>query len=225
MTRTVIRFTREGLEGRVTGYKEVTVPAHSITAKNSTSLLRNPASRADFVRGKAGFLPFSPGGLDVGSANETAEALEQQEQLLADRIGADGLLQVAPGLRRGLTLPDAKKEDEDLEKEEEFKFGDVKPLREKKAISNEPQRQEKKPLSELDGIDDLLPIEFPLLAPTGELALSAAVRTKQKEWAHMVDVNQELKNFHELVPNMAKEVKTSKIAWVKTNSETVALRT
>ena len=37
-TRTIIRFTREGLEGRVTGYKEVTVPANSATAKNSTSL-------------------------------------------------------------------------------------------------------------------------------------------------------------------------------------------
>lgn len=32
-TRTIIRFTREGLEGRVTGYKEVTVPANSATAK------------------------------------------------------------------------------------------------------------------------------------------------------------------------------------------------
>ncbi|KAG9627380.1 antiviral helicase, partial [Aureobasidium melanogenum] len=45
-TRTIIRFTREGLEGRVTGYKEVTVPANSATAKNSTSILRKPANRA-----------------------------------------------------------------------------------------------------------------------------------------------------------------------------------
>lgn len=60
-TRTVIRFTREGLEGHVTGYKEVTVPANSATAKNSTSILRKPANRADFVRGAAGFFPFAPG--------------------------------------------------------------------------------------------------------------------------------------------------------------------
>ena len=60
-TRTVIRFTREGLEGHVTGYKEVTVPANSATAKNSTSILRKPANRADFVRGAAGFYPFAPG--------------------------------------------------------------------------------------------------------------------------------------------------------------------
>lgn len=60
-TRTVIRFSREGLGGHVTGYKEVTVPANSATAKNSTSILRKPANRADFVRGAAGFFPFAPG--------------------------------------------------------------------------------------------------------------------------------------------------------------------
>src|ERR1700750_87240 len=63
-SRTVTRFTREGLEGRVTGYRQVTVPASSATAKNSTSLLRRPANRVDFVRGAAGFFPFAPGGLD-----------------------------------------------------------------------------------------------------------------------------------------------------------------
>jgi antiviral helicase SKI2 len=41
-TRTIIRFTREGLEGRVTGYKEITVPASSATAKNSTSMFLPP---------------------------------------------------------------------------------------------------------------------------------------------------------------------------------------
>ena len=53
MEWTIIRFIREGLDGRVTGYREVTVPANSATAKNSTSLLRKPANRADFVRGAA----------------------------------------------------------------------------------------------------------------------------------------------------------------------------
>lgn len=72
-TRTIIRFTREGLEGRVTGYKEVTVPANSATAKNSTSILRKPANRADFVRGAAGFFPFAPGGLDAVEATAAYE--------------------------------------------------------------------------------------------------------------------------------------------------------
>lgn len=57
-TRTIIRFTREGLEGRVTGYKEITIPSSSATAKNSTSILRKPANRADFVRGASGQFPL-----------------------------------------------------------------------------------------------------------------------------------------------------------------------
>jgi antiviral helicase SKI2 len=41
-TRTIIRFTREGLEGRVTGYKEVTVPANSATAKTPPLCFASP---------------------------------------------------------------------------------------------------------------------------------------------------------------------------------------
>lgn len=44
-----------------------------------------------------------------------------------------------------------------------------------------------------------------MLAPRGEL-LQGLVKPKNKEWAHMVDVNQELTNFKELVPNPAREV-------------------
>lgn len=206
MSRTVIRFTREGLEGKVTGYKEVTVPAHSITAKNSTSLLRKPASRADFVRGKAGFFPFSPGGVEAGSANERAEELERHEAAVEQRIGRDGLLRVAPGLTRGLRfeVESVDEVDEDVEGEN-FNFGDVQPRRARKgAVQNVEKDQEDRPIAELDSIDDLLPVEFPMLAPRSDL-YAAAIKPRNKEWAHMVDINQELTNFRELVPNMAKE--------------------
>lgn len=162
MSRTIIRFTREGLEGRVTGYKEVTVPAHSITAKNSTSLLRKPASRADFVRGKAGFFPFSPGGIDIGSVNERAEELELQEALVEKRIGSDGLLRVAPGLSRGLNFEkEGEAGDEQVHvKEDTFQFGDIVPKRRnKKSAGDDMNGETKGPLAELDSIDDLLPVE------------------------------------------------------------------
>jgi antiviral helicase SKI2 len=206
MSRTVIRFTREGLEGKVTGYKEVTVPAQSITAKNSTSLLRKPASKADFVRGKAGFFPFSPGGVDAGSANERAEELERYEAEMEERIGRDGLLRVAPGMSRGLKFEteNVAEVEEDVEAEK-FTFGDVQPKRAPKGVSSTPAKDdENKPIAELDSMDDLLPAEFPMLAPRGDL-YAPLVRQKNKEWAHMVDVNQELTNFRELVPIMAKE--------------------
>ena len=76
---------REGLEGRVTGYKEVTVPASSATAKNSTSILRKPANRADFVRGAAGYFPFAPGGLDGVTA-----VAELEDQASRDEKQTDG---------------------------------------------------------------------------------------------------------------------------------------
>ncbi|KAF8453615.1 NUC185 domain-containing protein [Terfezia claveryi] len=202
MSRTVIRFTREGLEGRVSGYKEVTVPAQSITAKNSTSLLRKPAAKADMVRGKAGFFPFSPGGLDIGKSNETAEELEQIEVAFAERVGADGLLQVPPGFTRGLMQPKEEKE-EQVEEQDEFNFGDVKPIRKSKFVEV-PTKKPDEPLSALDSIDDLLPVEFPMLALRGDLATSSK-KVAAKEWAHMVDINKDLTNFHELVPNMARE--------------------
>lgn len=161
ISRTVIRFKREGLEGKVTGYTEVTVPAHSITAKNSTSLLRAPATKADFVRGKAGFFPFTPGGGEAGSANDRAEELEQQEAAIEERIGRDGLLRVAPGMTRGLKFDDDKIDDvrKDVEAED-FKFGDVQPKRAPKAqIVVDKKDSHDQILSELDSIDDLLPIE------------------------------------------------------------------
>ncbi len=114
-TRTITRFTRVGLEGRVTGYTEITVPASSATAKNSTSLLRKPANRADFVRGAAGFYPFAPGGL---GGVEAAAALDDVtiglQKKAAGGVGTgfldkiislgpeEGLLDVPPGFTRGL---------------------------------------------------------------------------------------------------------------------------
>lgn len=44
-----------------------------------------------------------------------------------------------------------------------------------------------------------------MLAPHRELTGSSK-KTPAKEWAHMVDVEKELTNFHELVPNMARKV-------------------
>ncbi|OTA26313.1 hypothetical protein BTJ68_10563 [Hortaea werneckii EXF-2000] len=221
-TRTIIRFTREGLEGRVTGYKEVTVPANSATAKNSTSLLRKPANRADFVRGAAGFYPFAPGGLDAVEAT----AAYEDELLAQDRNAADagktnkldrvidfaaegGLLEVPPGFSRGLNFEEkpASNEDASQEVEQVLEEQSDKP----DAIVNGETAAEVDGTSdeEEDGqgeeeLDALLPVEFPALAPHGALT---AARNKQggREWAHMVDVNRDITNFRELVPEMARE--------------------
>ena len=227
-TRTITRFTREGLEGRVTGYKEVTVPANSATAKNSTSLLRKPANRADFVRGAAGFFPFAPGGLEGVQAVADLEdqVLQGKTQVngtkgnALDRVidlgGDGGLLEIAPGFSRGLDFSRAPpemngdaarqveealaEEPEDAITDSDSGGADLNGRTPELLHADEPDISEE---SE-DDIDSLLPVEFPALEPHGLLAASSTKRPG-REWAHMVDVNRDITNFHELVPEMARE--------------------
>jgi len=227
-TRTVTRFTREGLEGRVTGYREVTVPASSATAKNSTSLLRKPANRADFVRGAAGYLPFTPGGLDGIEAVAAAEDDYIQEQNAngakrkngLDKIiqfGVEGgLLEVPPGFKRGLNFQEKKKQEAVESKDAKDVESLLQEETEVKEVSNDQDdishktngvAQDADEEAEQDGeedIDSLLPIEFPALAPRSQL-LSTRAQRKGKQWAHMVDINKPMPNFRELVPEMARE--------------------
>ncbi|EME41287.1 hypothetical protein DOTSEDRAFT_176340 [Dothistroma septosporum NZE10] len=220
-TRTIIRFTREGLEGRVTGYKEVTVPANSATAKNSTSLLRKPASRAEFVRGAAGFYPFAPGGLDAVEAmaayedepfqqNEVDGVRKSNKLSKVINFAAEGgLLEVPPGFERGLRVPEKPKQDDESAKEVvevlEEETDEQQPLSNGVPLPKEHggTDDEEEGGGEED-IDDLLPVEFPALAAHGPLAMA---RNKHggREWAHMVDVNRDITNFRELVPEMARD--------------------
>ncbi|KAF2267930.1 antiviral helicase [Lojkania enalia] len=227
-TRTIIRFTREGLEGRVTGYKEVTVPANSATAKNSTSLLRKPANRAEFVRGAAGFFPFAPGGLDgveAIAAIEDEAILGQETSNIKkpgglDRVinfGSEGcLLEIPPGFSRGLGLqqriaPDTKAAEEvERALEEELVPSKVKDIAEDEGderlsgVHSPPTPNNEGATQANEEIDSLLPVEFPALAPHGPLSL-ASTRKGGREWAHMVDINRDISNFRELVPEMARE--------------------
>lgn len=224
-TRTITRFTREGLEGKVTGYRQVTVPASSATAKNSTSLLRRPANRADFVRGAAGYFPFAPGGLDGVDA---IQAYEDQATLEAenkrpvkssgglDRIitfgDSQGLLEVPPGFTRGMKFPDKKSKEAQEDADDVEKTLDAEAETGTRSSADElnggggPLVENGVPDTEDDDfadIDDLLPVEFPSLAPHGEL-ISATSKQTGREWAHVVDINKDIPNFHELVPEMAR---------------------
>ena len=228
-TRTVTRFRREGLEGRVTGYYEVTVPADSATAKNSTSLLRKPANRADFVRGAAGFFPFAPGGLDgiqavadledEASRTQTSQVNGARTDGLSRVIelgNSDGLLEIPPGFTRGLDFSKAragidevavKQVEEALEAEPEDADSEHEggvPVDEEMAVTDAQDGAESEGPDEEDDIDALLPVEFPALLPHAPLASSSA-RRGGKEWAHMMDVNRGMPNFRELVPDMARE--------------------
>ena len=226
-TRTVIRFTREGLEGRITGYREVTVPANSATAKNSTSLLRKPADRADFVRGAAGFFPFAPGGLESVQAIAAKEDEVVQDVQRTDKakgsslnrvidFGTEGaLLEIPPGFTRGLNLGKVSVEASgEVSKQVEETLGEA-PDRSLVDDGDQDTIFDRVPREKLDAsrgdrtsdenedVDSLLPVEFPAFEPRGLLAASMA-KTGGKEWAHMVDVNRDITNFPDLVPDMAR---------------------
>ncbi|OQO10549.1 hypothetical protein B0A48_03847 [Cryoendolithus antarcticus] len=221
-TRTIIRFTREGLEGRVTGYKEVTVPANSATAKNSTSLLRKPANRAEFVRGAAGFYPFAPGGLEGVEATAAAEDefLAAREvnggrkasklDRVIDFAAEGGLLSVPPGFERGLRLPEKaeKAEDDAAEEVERVLEEETEQKDEANWVDGADEANGDADVTSDDEgseeeVDALLPVEFPALAPHAPL-LSARNKHGGREWAHMVDVNRDIANFKDLVPDMAR---------------------
>ncbi|KPI34847.1 putative ATP-dependent RNA helicase [Cyphellophora attinorum] len=219
-SRTVTRFIREGLEGRVTGYKEVTVPASGATAKDSTSMLRRPADRADFVRGAAGYFPFAPGGLDGVDA---IQAYEDQTQLELEEgatkkanglsrvinFGAgDGLLQIPPGFTRGLDFDKQEKEGDEavkvLEEADSISSSGTNGTLNGRKDSSDSATPSGEDTDDDDvNLDELLPVEFPSLAPHGQLKASTA-RDKGREWAHVVDVNKAIPNFTDLVPSMAR---------------------
>ena len=205
----------------------MTVAASTATAKTSTSLLRKPANRADFVRGAAGYLPFTPGGLDgveaAAAAEETLIRAERQrfdderprnlDQLL-DIGSGGGLLEAAPGFKRGLrsevgarqgvsVTEDLLEAGDDGERElghpSKPEHGEDQAGGESATDARSVEGGE-----EVEDIDSILPVEFPALQPHRPLATSMA-RERRKQWAHVINVNRPMTNFSELVPNMAKQ--------------------
>ena len=223
----MIRFTRDGLDGKISGYKEVTVPANSQTVKNSTSFQRRPADRADRVRGAAGFLPFVPTGLDgipePVSLEDKLLYVGQPHNLVSkslDRViefGTEGgLLQVPPGFTRGLQFgKDFVAINEEVSREIASTFGpadNTSPSDNHKLQENfhrslgdhtDEACSDSSGCEEFEDVDTLLPVEFPAFEPHVPLPLSRAKLTG-KEWAHMVDVNREITDFKVLVPEMAR---------------------
>jgi hypothetical protein len=72
----------------------------------STSLERAPGPSKNFVRGKSGYVPFWPGGLD-----DVLMDPEDENKLNGKR---KGLRTVPPGFTRGLRLPGDESQDESL---------------------------------------------------------------------------------------------------------------
>jgi len=183
---------------------QYTAVDRGLTGKNSTSILRKPGNKEDFVRGRAGQYPFAPGGLEVLAPTDE---VERDRFKITEKTKLDELALIPPGFPRGLRLKSTT-QDEDLDLDIGDEGDEV--LEEKEFIRSvhlnySLNGKKKEPVKTgYEGIDDLLPDEFPLLAAKG--GSSSSKRIRGKEWAHVVDVNQEMTNFHELIPEMAHQV-------------------
>ncbi|KAI0639904.1 antiviral helicase [Trametes polyzona] len=193
---TSLSFVRTGLQGRVTGYAEVSNPRVS-TGLTSTAIDRAPGPSRNFVRGKAGYVPFWPGGLDnLKDANDIVDLQEGSSQLRT----------TAPGLSRGLKLSKDDEDDADvigLGMGRPRHSDDTETANGHISLSFD-EGAEPVSIVGVSDVDEFLPTSRSHLNPinTTRKPLRRA-QVQKRDWAHVVDVNKPMTNFHELVPDMA----------------------
>lgn len=187
---TSVSFVRAGLEGRIVGHTETPIKRNT-TGLTSTSINRTPAPAQNFVRGKSGYVPFLPGGLD--------NIIEPGEKK-SSSVNNKQLREVAPGLSRGIRLPwEVENSILDLDVvgleegiEERFKEQAIAVPLDDEIVSSQQENE----------IDVLLPKEHLKLIQIHPRPIRK-VDVQKRDWAHVIDINQPLANFHELVPEMA----------------------
>ncbi|KAI5480335.1 antiviral helicase SKI2 [Pseudohyphozyma bogoriensis] len=210
---TSLTFNATGLNGTITGYSESSHTSAPRTALNSTDVSRKPGSyTGSFVRGKSSYFPFRPGGLaDIGGeGDDHGEVTDSLEK--AFEKGRGGIRTIPPGFTRGLDFgPVLDAEGKLLDEEEKVEVTPIyKPMLEVRdegrtsaVLHGRPAP--KTPVPKLDStIEELLPSKALKTEPTSAPTRRRPVVAK-RDWAHVVDVNREITNFKELVPDMARE--------------------
>ncbi|GMK53589.1 hypothetical protein CspeluHIS016_0101750 [Cutaneotrichosporon spelunceum] len=199
--------TFRGIDGTFTHWRDALAPKQPLHPNVSSSMQRQPGALKNFVRGKSTNAPFLPGGLDpVAASEEPVEDLPEEE----------GWKTRAPGLKRGIQLDGADEFLAEMLGQQSMtpkarrrkRGGDESPTLEVSRLGDDdiPAPDSDEGLgapSSRKNVDDLLPVgRLPAPPPPRKNLIKAA---EKKEWAHVVDVNQELVNFRELVPEMARE--------------------
>ncbi|TFK77500.1 antiviral helicase [Pluteus cervinus] len=185
---TSVTYVRSGLDGRVTGLTEI-AETRVGTALTSTSLDRAPAPNSAFVRGKTGHIPFLPGGLE--------DALDVVDSRKGG--GNKHLRTIPPGFTRGLRLPGEEPEEDDWLSPEDPPDQAQPP----ESTGHVVDYDEPVPIQQGSEIDNFLPTTASHLKPVKAQSRKKRAQYQKREWAHVIDVNTPLTNFHELVPVMA----------------------
>ena len=196
-------------------------------------MLRKAAGRAEFVRGGSGFMPFTPGGLELEGIEEIAEregkALREVEKgrrkgeglkRVIDVRAEGGLLEMAPGMSRGFRGVKKGRKEGEVEEVvgeevvgeevvgEEVKDDEVNEEDEEGGVkvNEETMNGEGDEGAEEGNVEDDIDALLPVEFPAlaGKPNLKSSRQRPGKEWAHSIDVNKPFTNFHELVPEMAR---------------------
>lgn len=210
---TTLELHSVGLEGRIRGYRETTKIASAyLSALGSTSIFREPNlyDSKNFVRGKSGQFPFAPGGLDSNAVKEQAASTESaMEEIVkglekTNALGRGGIRTIPPGFERGLDFDSLQSEDELLDTEEQPRVSPIyRPIASTSKLNGHAATQASQKNVDED-IAELLPSKR-LQMPAASAMARKRPTIAKRDWAHVVDINNELVNFRELVPDMAKE--------------------
>ncbi|KAJ3353531.1 hypothetical protein GGF32_002946, partial [Allomyces javanicus] len=216
-----VELERDVFTGEVIGVHETITDAAGMTAKNSSSFQRDLAPARRFVRGQAGNVPFTPGGLDDVQIQPAAT------MHLADLLVDGQLLTAAPGLDRGLVMHDdedagrddavdwvqlmTRGQDEEMDVMEQLMaeqtiddhVAEVElpaaPAATDDAVSTTTADENGEDLAILD-----VELDTPGATTTASARAAAAaadLAVTKREWAHMV--TDPMTHFHTLVPDMA----------------------
>ncbi|RIA89533.1 hypothetical protein C1645_772097 [Glomus cerebriforme] len=233
--RTTLEIVRDGPDGRIIGYKEVVVAELNLTAKNSTSLLREPGSINHFVRGASSQFPFAPGGLEseVMIDEEVINDIIDKEVEVANvplSFEDDEILSVPPGLNRGLIFEDEKERQirstnkfvglniTDMITHDENELAEfLEPLDETNEVQSILDKEVQENIEYVEVTknketskdikdEDSVDNLLPTQPPPLESSNKASKSsTREPEYAHDVKIN--VDNFRELVPELAREYK------------------
>ncbi|WAR54334.1 hypothetical protein PtB15_3B848 [Puccinia triticina] len=220
---THLDFVFAGLEGDVVDcVVSEQSPDSFLTSKTSSSVIRQPANyTSDFIRGRSGNLPFQPGGL---LSSVIADAISDPNINATDELEKDleatrgGIRTIPPGFTRGLDFG-AQGVDGAEDGVQSFPAANLGPVQLDpvyvSSSSNDWRRKNKNgPSYSLLADTARIDTEVDELLADTQYALTSNMPVikprrppvvSKRDWAHVVDVNQELANFRQLVPIMARE--------------------
>lgn len=190
-------FQRKGLSGEISKLEIGSVTySELVNPTSALSVTRRAGRKQESVKGNSGGIPFTPGGIDI-----------IERSLAKDLHHSDlGLLDTPPGISRGAVFTTMGDKETLINENEEFSQIGSDGKNKEHVIEHSNLEvdigQESLKESQFSSIDDLLPESMPFVRDVIKEECEAV--SEGRNWAHMVDINQKMENFKDLVPNPAR---------------------